>query len=113
MQFCANDPDTFLEASKLAEPLCDGIDLNLGCPQSIARRGNYGAFLQEEWDLVYRIGREHRQREWWRVQAQTERMVACAYTQTERMVACLYTDRENGGVLIHRHREWWCAYTQT
>ena len=29
------------------------------------------------------------------------------------MVVCLYTDIENGGVLIHRHREWWCAYTQT
>ncbi len=45
MQFCANDPDTLLAAARLAEPHCDAIDLNLGCPQHIARRGRYGELL--------------------------------------------------------------------
>ncbi|RUS81071.1 hypothetical protein EGW08_011157 [Elysia chlorotica] len=54
-QFCCNDPDTFLKAAKLAESYCDAIDLNLGCPQIIAKKGHYGAFLQDEWDLISRM----------------------------------------------------------
>lgn len=52
VQFCANDPDVLLEAARRVEPYCDYVDINLGCPQRIARRGNYGAFLMEKLPLV-------------------------------------------------------------
>lgn len=45
-----------LQAALLAQPHCDAIDINIGCPQAIAKRGNYGAFLQNDWDLLKKIG---------------------------------------------------------
>lgn len=55
VQFCANKPDELLAAAKLVQHKCDAVDLNLGCPQGIAKRGHYGSFLMEDWDLIYSL----------------------------------------------------------
>ena len=55
VQFAGHDPAVLLEAAKHVENHCDAVDINLGCPQGIAKRGRYGAFLMEELDLLHDI----------------------------------------------------------
>lgn len=55
MQFCSNNPDHLLTSAKLLEHCADAIDINFGCPQRIAKRGYYGAFLMDNLPLVERL----------------------------------------------------------
>lgn len=60
VQFCANKEEDFFEAAQYVAPYCDAVDLNLGCPQGIAKSGHYGAFLQEDWDTIHKLIRKLR-----------------------------------------------------
>ncbi|KAF9450623.1 FMN-linked oxidoreductase [Macrolepiota fuliginosa MF-IS2] len=57
VQLCGNDPDTIVKAGRKLQNHCQGIDLNLGCPQEHARDGRFGAYLlgQSDWPLVETI----------------------------------------------------------
>jgi tRNA-dihydrouridine synthase 1 len=55
VQFCANQPDTLLAAARLVESRCDAVDINFGCPQGIAKKGNYGSFLMDDFPLVFAL----------------------------------------------------------
>lgn len=48
--FWANKPADLVAAAKRAAPLCDAIDLNLGCPQRTAYAGHFGSYLLDPKD---------------------------------------------------------------
>ncbi|EFJ50748.1 hypothetical protein VOLCADRAFT_80128 [Volvox carteri f. nagariensis] len=50
VQFCAHEPQHLLAAARLVQDsgVADAIDINFGCPQRIAKRGGYGAFLMDD-----------------------------------------------------------------
>ncbi|OQR95368.1 hypothetical protein THRCLA_07934 [Thraustotheca clavata] len=55
VQICGNDPDLLAQAVQLVQHRCDGVDLNLGCPQRCACNGGFGAFLLEKPDLIFKL----------------------------------------------------------
>jgi tRNA-dihydrouridine synthase 1 len=55
VQFCANNPEQLLTSARVVEPHCDAVDINLGCPQDIAKKGHYGSYLQDDWDLIFSL----------------------------------------------------------
>jgi len=57
VQFCGRDSSYLVKAAKLVENHCDAIDLNLGCPQAVAKRGGYGAFLMDDREKLNSIVR--------------------------------------------------------
>jgi tRNA-dihydrouridine synthase len=54
-QFCGNEPAVLLAAARLLQHDVDAVDLNLGCPQNIAQKGNYGSYLMRQRDTVVSI----------------------------------------------------------
>ena len=49
VQFAGHEPSSLLAAARLVQDRCDAVDINLGCPQRIAKRGRFGAYLLEEY----------------------------------------------------------------
>ena len=45
IQLSGSNEEEIIQTAKDLEGICDAIDLNLGCTQHIARRGQYGYFL--------------------------------------------------------------------
>ena len=55
VQLAGDDPDILVGAGKYLHHDVAAIDLNLGCPQKIAKKGNYGAYLLPDKALIVRL----------------------------------------------------------
>lgn len=55
VQFAGNDPEVLLAAAKHVQHRCNAVDVNFGCPQKIAKRGRYGAWLLHEPELMEQL----------------------------------------------------------
>ncbi len=55
IQFSGYDPELMLKSAKYVENITPCVDINLGCPQNIARMGHYGSFLLEHPEEVYKL----------------------------------------------------------
>ncbi|XP_026194539.1 tRNA-dihydrouridine(16/17) synthase [NAD(P)(+)] [Cyclospora cayetanensis] len=51
----SHTPEHMVAAGRLIEDTVAAVDVNLGCPQGIARRGFYGAYLLQEPELIISI----------------------------------------------------------
>ncbi|CAD8076375.1 unnamed protein product [Paramecium primaurelia] len=60
-QLCGHDPQFLIKAAQMIQDQCDAIDINLGCPQGIAKKGLYGAYLLEKREQVLTIVKELKQ----------------------------------------------------
>jgi tRNA-dihydrouridine synthase 1 len=54
-QICGSSLDAVVKTALELAPYVDAIDINCGCPQFIAKRGHYGAFLLEDEDYLLRL----------------------------------------------------------
>jgi tRNA-dihydrouridine synthase 1 len=57
VQLASDDPDILTKVGNILETnqQVKAIDLNLGCPQKIAKRGNYGAYLLPNKNLIINL----------------------------------------------------------
>lgn len=56
-QFCGNDSSLVVAAARHIESHTNYVDLNFGCPQRIAKKGKYGAFLMDDLVAVEKLVR--------------------------------------------------------
>ena len=52
VQLAGDNPATLVKAGQLVHHDAAAVDLNLGCPQKIAKTGNYGAYLLPQRDTI-------------------------------------------------------------
>lgn len=55
VQLAGHDIKQMLFAAKELQKIADAIDINFGCPQNIAKKGRYGAFLLNHPDIIRNI----------------------------------------------------------